>query len=64
MTRFDIADMVRQVVGVGSVGMRVYLVLLVERRTGDPFFLQISRRPRRCTSGSWATARTVTTVSE
>ena len=43
MTRFDIADTVRQVVGVGSVGMRVYLVLLVERRTGDPFFLQIKQ---------------------
>ena len=35
--------MVRQIVGVGSVGMRVYLVLLVERRTGDPFFLQIKQ---------------------
>ncbi len=43
LTRFDIADTVRQVVGVGSVGMRVYLVLLVERRTGDPFFLQIKQ---------------------
>ena len=43
LTRFDIADMVRQIVGVGSVGMRVYLVLLVERRTGDPFFLQIKQ---------------------
>ncbi len=30
LTRFDIADTVRQVVGVGSVGIRVYLVLLVE----------------------------------
>ena len=43
LTRFDIADTVRQIVGVGSVGMRVYLVLLVERRTGDPFFLQIKQ---------------------
>jgi uncharacterized protein (DUF2252 family) len=64
LTRFDIADMVRQVVGVGSVGMRVYLVLLVERRTGDPFFLQINRRSRRCMSGSWEAAPTVITVSE
>ena len=31
--RFTLADVVRQVVGVGSVGMRVYLVLL-EGRTG------------------------------
>jgi uncharacterized protein (DUF2252 family) len=38
--RFTTVDVVRQVVGVGSVGMRVYLVLL-EGRTGvDPLFLQ------------------------
>ena len=38
--RFTETDIVRQVVGVGSVGMRVYLVLL-EGRTGvDPLFLQ------------------------
>jgi len=30
-------------VGVGSVGMRVYLTLLEERRTLDPFFLQIKQ---------------------
>jgi len=43
LTRFDLADAVRQVVGVGSVGMRVYLTLLEERRTLDPFFLQIKQ---------------------
>ncbi|MBJ7338973.1 DUF2252 domain-containing protein [Mycolicibacterium sp.] len=43
LTRFDLADSVRQVVGVGSVGMRVYLILLEERRTRDPFFLQIKQ---------------------
>jgi uncharacterized protein (DUF2252 family) len=43
LTRFDLADAVRQVVGVGSVGMRVYLVLLEELRTRDPFFLQIKQ---------------------
>src|SRR5215471_11475651 len=38
--RFTAVDVVRQVVGVGSVGMQVYLVLL-EGRTGlDPLFLQ------------------------
>ncbi|HYY18027.1 MAG TPA: DUF2252 family protein, partial [Streptosporangiaceae bacterium] len=31
---------VRQVVGVGSVGMRVYLVLLEGRNGADPLFLQ------------------------
>lgn len=43
LTRFRVLDVVRQVVGVGSVGMRVYLALLEERRTGDPFFLQIKQ---------------------
>jgi uncharacterized protein (DUF2252 family) len=43
LSRFDLADAVRQVVGVGSVGMLVYLVLLEERRTLDPFFLQIKQ---------------------
>ena len=41
--RFTVADVVRQVVGVGSVGMQVYLVLL-EGRTGvDPLFLQVKQ---------------------
>ncbi|HEY5110320.1 MAG TPA: DUF2252 domain-containing protein [Acidimicrobiales bacterium] len=38
--RFTEADVVRQVVGVGSVGMRVYLVLLEGRSGSDPLFLQ------------------------
>ena len=38
--RFTEADVVRQVVGVGSVGMRVYLVLLEGRSGRDPLFLQ------------------------
>src|SRR5690349_4068682 len=41
--RFTVTDVIRQVVGVGSVGMRVYLVLL-EGRTGlDPLFLQVKQ---------------------
>ena len=38
--RFIPVDIVRQVVGVGSVGMMVYLVLLEGSATGDPLFLQ------------------------
>jgi uncharacterized protein (DUF2252 family) len=38
--RFTPVDMVRQVVGVGSVGMVVYLVLLMGRSGSDPLFLQ------------------------
>lgn len=43
LSRYYMSDVVRQVVGVGSVGMRVYLALLEERRTGDPFFLQVKQ---------------------
>ncbi len=38
--RFTPVDVVRQVVGVGSVGMVVYLVLLTGRSGADPLFLQ------------------------
>jgi len=41
--RFTLVDAVRQVVGVGSVGMRVYLVLLEGRRGDDPLFLQVKQ---------------------
>jgi uncharacterized protein (DUF2252 family) len=41
--RFTLTDVVRQVVGVGSVGMRVYLVLLEGRTGADPLFLQIKQ---------------------
>jgi uncharacterized protein (DUF2252 family) len=41
--RFTVADVVRQVVGVGSVGMQVYLVLLEGRTGADPLFLQLKQ---------------------
>jgi uncharacterized protein (DUF2252 family) len=43
LDRFTLTDVVRQVVGVGSVGMRVYLVLLEGRTGADPLFLQIKQ---------------------
>ncbi|MGA9873773.1 MAG: DUF2252 domain-containing protein [Rhodococcus sp. (in: high G+C Gram-positive bacteria)] len=43
LARYDAMDAVRQVVGVGSVGMRVFLTLLEERRSADPLFLQIKQ---------------------
>ena len=43
LDRFSLVDAVRQVVGVGSVGMRVFLVLLVGRDGSDPLFLQIKQ---------------------
>lgn len=43
LRRFDLVDIVQQVVGVGSVGMRVYLTLTEEHQTGDPLFFQIKQ---------------------
>src|SRR3954451_19983101 len=46
LDRFALVDTVRQVVGVGSVGMRVHLVLLEGREGKDPLFLQIKQAGR------------------
>lgn len=43
LDRFTPIDAVQQIVGVGSVGMRVYLVLLNGRCDNDPLFLQIKQ---------------------
>ena len=43
LDRFTPVDGVQQIVGVGSVGMRVYLVLLNGRHDNDPLFLQIKQ---------------------
>ena len=43
LDRFSLVDAARQVVGVGSVGMRVFLVLLEGRDGADPLFLQIKQ---------------------
>jgi len=39
--QFEVADMARRVSGVGSVGMRCWIVLLLGRDAGDPLFLQV-----------------------
>jgi len=39
--RYEVADMARKVVGVGSVGTRCIIVLLVGRDNDDPLFLQV-----------------------
>jgi hypothetical protein len=41
LRQFLPVDAARKVVGVGSVGMRCYVVLLFGRDAGDPFFLQV-----------------------
>ena len=43
LARFTYVDVARQVVGVGSVGMRVHLLLLDGGRGDDPLFLQIKQ---------------------
>ncbi len=41
LERYDVIDVAHRVVGVGSVGTRAYLILLIGRAHGDPFFLQM-----------------------
>jgi uncharacterized protein (DUF2252 family) len=41
LERFEVVDMARKVVGVGSVGTRAFIVLLEGRDARDPLFLQI-----------------------
>ena len=41
LERFEIVDMARKVVGVGSVGTRAFIVLLQGRDADDPLFLQV-----------------------
>ena len=40
LDRFRVADMARKIVGVGSVGTRCWILLLVGRDVGDPLILQ------------------------
>jgi uncharacterized protein (DUF2252 family) len=41
LEKFQVVDVARKVVGVGSVGTRAFIVLLQGRDQGDPLFLQI-----------------------
>jgi uncharacterized protein (DUF2252 family) len=41
LERFEVVDMARKVVGVGSVGTRCFIVLLQGRDEDDPLFLQV-----------------------
>jgi hypothetical protein len=41
LERFEMIDMARKVVGVGSVGTRAFIVLLQGRDSQDPLFLQV-----------------------
>ena len=41
LEQFEFADMARKVVGVGSVGTRCWIILLLGRDESDPLFLQV-----------------------
>ena len=41
LQQFDFCDMARKVVGVGSVGTRCWIVLMLGRDEADPLFLQV-----------------------
>jgi uncharacterized protein (DUF2252 family) len=46
LERFQIIDVARKVVGVGSVGTRAFIVLLQGRDQDDPLFLQVKEATR------------------
>jgi len=46
LEQYDVCDMARKVVGVGSVGTRCWIVLLLGRDSGDPLFLQVKEAER------------------
>jgi uncharacterized protein (DUF2252 family) len=51
LEQFEIVDMARKVVGVGSVGTRAFIVLLQGRDQGDPLFLQVKEATRSVLEG-------------
>jgi hypothetical protein len=56
LEEFRFVHAARKVVGVGSVGTRCYILLLVGRDHRDPLFLQVKEAGRRCSRSIW-TAR-------
>jgi uncharacterized protein (DUF2252 family) len=46
LERFQLVDVARKVVGVGSVGTRCFIVLLTGRDGDDPLFLQVKEAER------------------
>ena len=46
LERYRFADLARKVVGVGSVGTRCWVMLLLGRDSNDPLFLQAKEAPR------------------
>jgi uncharacterized protein (DUF2252 family) len=63
LDRFRYVHAARKVVGVGSVGTRAWIMLMLGRDASDPLFLQLKRRRRPCSSRSSARAASPTTAS-
>jgi uncharacterized protein (DUF2252 family) len=51
LEQFEVVDMARKVVGVGSVGTREFIVLLQGRDQHDPLFLQVKEATRSVLEG-------------
>jgi uncharacterized protein (DUF2252 family) len=51
LEQFEVVDMARKVVGVGSVGTRAFIVLLQGRDAHDPLFLQVKEATRSVLEG-------------
>ena len=47
LEQYEYADMARKVFGVGSVGTRCWIVLMLGRDESDPLFLQVKEARRR-----------------
>ena len=52
MEDFHYVHMARKVVGVGSVGTRAWILLMLGRDDQDPLFLQAKKPRNRCWKGS------------
>jgi uncharacterized protein (DUF2252 family) len=63
LERFRYVHAARKVVGVGSVGTRAWIMLLLGRDDDDPLFMQLKEASRRFSSRSWARASTPITAS-
>ena len=55
--QFEVVDVARKVVGVGSVGTRCFIVLLVGRDMQDPLFLQVKEATASVLEGHLARSR-------
>ena len=63
LEQFVFTDIARKVVGVGSVGTRCWIILMLGRDEADPLFLQVKEAERSVLSASRARASTPTRAS-